>query len=188
MQVGGIEEEVMNRSKRVVAVMHCILNQNARDHGAAVYAGANTDLLPLLTRHEVGILQLPCPEMAFMGLDRARGEDQTIRDVIDTPEGHAFCRELSRHVVDAIEDYLANDYSVEAVLGGDVGSPGCAVHHVESAEGRQALAAKSGVFMFELIAELHARGIDVPFKGIRDSSPKTLKEDLAWVEERLANS
>jgi len=175
----------MKRSKRVAAVIHCIVNQSARAQGAAVYAGANGDVMALLARHGVGALQMPCPEMAFMGLDRARDEGQSIRDVIDTPKGHDFCRRLSKGVADAIEDYRANGYAVEAVLGGDVGSPGCAVHHLAPADGRQVLAEKSGVFMTELMAELQSRGIEVPFLQVRDSSPETLEEDLARVEALL---
>ena len=40
--------------------------------------------------------------------------------------------------------------------------------------------------MTELIAELHVREIDIPFRGMRDSSPETLKEDLDWLEQILA--
>ena len=40
--------------------------------------------------------------------------------------------------------------------------------------------------MTELMAELHMRGADIPFKGMRDSSPETLKEDLDWLEQLLA--
>ena len=178
----------MKRSKVVVGVIHCILNQSARDAGAAVYAGADTDVLEILTRHGVGVLQMPCPEMAFMGLARSRGEGESIRDVIDTPQGHAFCRQISKPIADAFEDYLDNGYTVEAILGGDVGSPGCAIHQLEPVEGRQGLAEKSGVFMTELMAELHTRGIDIPFRGMRDSSPETLKEDLDWLERTLSRA
>jgi len=173
------------RSNRVVAVMQCILNQSARAPRCAVYPGANTDLLEVLSRRGIGILQMPCPEMAFMGLARARDEGLSIRDVIDTPAGHECCREIARGVVDLIEDYLKNGCAVHAILGGDVGSPGCAVHEAESSSGRQALAESSGVLMYELAAELLSRRIDVPIHGVRDSSPETLAEDIAWVEARL---
>ncbi len=173
------------RSRRVVAVIHCILNQNARAQKCAVYAGANTDVIEVLARHGVGMLQMPCPEMDFMGLDRARGEDQTIWDIIDTPEGHSFCRDLAKGVVDSIEDYLKNGYSVEAVLGGDTGSPGCAVRHLAPEAGVQGLAENSGVLMRELMAELHSREIDIPFRGMHDSSPEALAEDIAWLDETL---
>ena len=174
------------RSTRVVAVIHCVLNHSARAPDCAVYPGINSDVVDLLARHEVGILQMPCPEMVFMGLARSRGEGQTIRDVIHTPEGHSLCRKLSKEVADAVEDYLKNGYAVEAVLGGDVKSPGCAVHHLPPEHGRQRLAEGSGVLITELMEELHSRGIDIPFRGMRDSSPETLGEDLAWLDERLS--
>ena len=121
-----------------------------------------------------------------MGLARECGALRTIREVLDTPEGRACCRKLARDVAEALEDYLENGYAVEAVLGGDVGSPGCAVIHLPGRAGAgQELSGKSGVFMLELLAELNSRVIDIPFRGMRDSSPETLREDLAWLQARL---
>jgi predicted secreted protein len=56
------------RSRRIVAVIECVLNQNARDAGAASYPALNKAILTLCMRYDVGIVQIPCPEMRFLGL------------------------------------------------------------------------------------------------------------------------
>jgi hypothetical protein len=48
---------------RIVAVIQYVLNQNARAPGAAVFPGMDTKIIDVLKKHEVGVLQMPCPEM-----------------------------------------------------------------------------------------------------------------------------
>lgn len=173
------------RSRKMVAVINCILNQNARDFGAARYQGMNTDIIGILNKHGVGVLQLPCPEMSCLGLSRSRPKGLSIRYVLDTPDGRKCCRQLSISVVDQIHEYLKHNSKVLAILGGDAGSPGCAVHISSEDTTNQTLADKSGVFMKELEAELRERNIKVPFRGIRDSSREMLKQDVAWLDNLL---
>ena len=42
--------------------------------------------------------------------------------------------------------------------------------------------------MSELQAELRNRGIEVPFRGIRDYDPEMFAQDLEWVREVLSNN
>ena len=70
---------VDRRSRRFVAVIECILNQNARDLGAACCPAINIELLNLCHEHEVGVMQMPCPEIAALGFKRARAPGQSIR-------------------------------------------------------------------------------------------------------------
>ncbi len=58
------------RSKRVILVAHCLLNQNAKLDACAHYPGAMKEVAQLLVASGVGIVQLPCPELAYLGLDR----------------------------------------------------------------------------------------------------------------------
>jgi len=75
------------RSKRIVAVINCILNQNARAPDAAVFPGMNIQVIDILKKYGVGALQMPCPEMMCLDLQRSRPEGASIRDVLDTPKG-----------------------------------------------------------------------------------------------------
>jgi predicted secreted protein len=168
------------RSRKVVVLIECHLNQNARDRGAARYPAVNRELDDVLRGADVGCVQIPCPEMHCLGLARERPDGVSLREAMETPASRKRCRDLARAVADRIEDYDRNGVEVVAVLGGDVDSPGCAVH--EDATG---LAPRSGVFMQELSAEIRSRGLSVLFRGIRESSPEAFESDLRWLAERL---
>ena len=58
------------RSRRVIFLAHCLLNQNSISDGTAVYPAAFKDVLRLLMDNEIGVVQLPCPELCCLGLDR----------------------------------------------------------------------------------------------------------------------
>lgn len=163
------------RGKRFIAVIECILNQNARDAGAAQYPALNFQLLQLCHEHDIGIMQMPCPEIAALGWRRVRPAGQTIRQALDTEEGHRRCAELAGTIANRIEAYVAQGYQPLAILGGNPLSPGCAVH---SGEGRLGL--ESGIFMRELHTELSNRQLTIPFRGIRDHDPELLAQDLLW--------
>lgn len=165
-----------NRGRRLVAVIECILNQNARDAGAATFPSMNWDVVSLCREHDVGILQMPCPEIACLGFSRARKPGQSIRELLDMDSGRYCCMKIATEVADRLETYDREGYQVLAVLGGNPQSPGCAVHNNE-----QDLLPESGILMQELHAELSRRGLLVPFKGMRDSDDKLLAEDLCWL-------
>jgi hypothetical protein len=58
------------RGKKVVLVAHCILNQNAKIDRCAHYPGAMREVVQTLVEAGVGLVQMPCPELMIMGLDR----------------------------------------------------------------------------------------------------------------------
>jgi hypothetical protein len=87
------------RSRRLVAVIECALNQSARDAGAASYPAVNKALLTLCMRYDVGVVQIPCPEMRFMRLSRERPPGKSIREVLDTPAGCQCCLAISLELV-----------------------------------------------------------------------------------------
>ena len=169
------------RSMKMAAVINCIVNHNARVDSAARYPGMNMQVISILDKYDHGIIQMPCPEMDFLGHPRKRGEDQSIWDVLDTDEGRLHCQKLAAKVVDNIQEYQANGYRVTAILGGDVGSPGCAVPPPGQEE-----TGRWGVFLGAVRNELKNRSIDIPIRGLRDSELATLDEDLAWLERALA--
>jgi predicted secreted protein len=166
------------RSRRFVAVIDCVLNQNARDCGAARFPAMNFELLRLCHEHHVGVLQMPCPEIAALGFKRARKPAETIRAALDTAAGRRCCAEIASAVADRIEIYLAQDYKLLAIVGGNPRSPGCAVH-----DGKDGLLVASGVFMKELQSELRTRNVETLFKGMRDSEPELLEQDLQWLRK-----
>lgn len=171
------------RSRRLVVVIECILNQNARDVGAATFPALDWPIVQLCNEFDVGILQMPCPEINFLEFDRKRQKGQSIRDALDTQEGRHFCRKISINIADRIEGYATQDYQILSVLGGNPKSPGCAVHCEDGN-----LSAASGVLMRELQDELRKRGIEIPFKGIRDYDPEMFAQDIEWVRGIFSKS
>jgi len=176
------------RSRRLVAVIECALNQNARDAGAASYPALNKALLALCMQYDVGIVQIPCPEMRFMGLSRKIPPGKSIREVLDTPAGCQCCLAISLELVGTLRDYQNNHCRLLAILGGNSQSPGCAVHVQCDTADPGRLAAASGVLMRILQEELRKQGIDVPFKGMRDCNRDLLQQDLRWLEALFKNA
>ncbi len=170
------------RSGRMILAIDCILNQNARDPGAATAPAINAELVGLCLKHRIGIFQMPCPEMRVLGPERKRAPGQSIRDAMDTPQAHADCRKLSIEVVDQAVQYLDQGYEIIAVVGGNPQSPGCAVHTEGPLPGHHGLSPDSGIFMQELASELSRRNIRIPFLAMRDADPGQFETDLRAFE------
>jgi len=156
------------RSKRVVLVAHCILNHNARIDECAYYPGAMTDIVQVLMEAGVGIVQMPCPELQCLGLDRSgrirEDKDIGIREAL-LGEANECCRTLARLVVRDVNEYRKQGFQVLGVIGND-GSPACGVDRTwyletESQPG-------TGAFMLMLREELQRQGIDLPFVATAD--------------------
>ena len=172
------------RSGRLVFLIECLLNQNARDRGAAERPAVTQEIVDLLCHAEIGMVQIPCPEIACLGFERHRQAGSTIRQALEAPSAVSCCQQLAVTTADRIKCYLEQGYEVLAVLGGNQESPGCAVHVSNSEESR--LTDKSGVFMRELADELARRGLQIDFHGMRDADPGLLQEDLEWLRKRIS--
>src|SRR6478609_1837320 len=62
------------RSRRVVFVSHCLLNENTRYTGGATRPGAVAEIIDELIAADYGIYQLPCPErLAWGGVLKRHG-------------------------------------------------------------------------------------------------------------------
>jgi hypothetical protein len=55
------------RSRRVIFVAHCLLNENTRYLGGACRGGAIREIVEPCLQNDVGIVQLPCPEQHAWG-------------------------------------------------------------------------------------------------------------------------
>ena len=170
------------RSRRVVFLIECHMNQNARDQGAAESPAVNRALIDLLMERQVGMAQIRCPEIACLGFARLREPGQSIREALSEQGPAACCAKLAAATADRIQSYLEQAYEVLAVLGGNAQSPACAIH---DQPGSRHLADSSGIFMQALAEELAQRGLHVPFRGMRDVDSNLLKEDLTWLLEHL---
>ena len=96
------------RSKKIVLVAQCILNQNAKIDGCAHYPGAIEGVAEVLIRSGCGIVQLPCPEVMHLGLDRGvdkhaartiESEDTRVWKRMSQGEARMTCREIAEETV-----------------------------------------------------------------------------------------
>jgi predicted secreted protein len=149
----------MKRSKKLVFVSHCLLNQNAMAVGKESYAGSVKDLLELFAEAGIGIVQLECPQIEFnSGLDRKPATKYSY-------ENNGFrenCKKMSSKLLEKIELYLKNDYKVIGILGVEF-SHTCGVHQIQNGSRRTP---GKGVFMEELEAEMQKKNFQIPVIGI----------------------
>lgn len=164
----------------MVAVIECVVNQNVRDAGAARSAALSWEALSLCHAHGVGLLVMPCPEIACLGPARRRAPGVSIGTAMRTADGVQGCASLAAAVAERIQASLDAGTEVLAVLGGNEHSPGCAVH--ETTDPR---ALPAGVFIQALQGVLRRRGLAIPFRGLRDADPARLAEDLDWLRALL---
>ena len=157
------------RGKKVILVLHCLLNQNARIDGCSYFPGAMGEAARAVIDSGVGVIQMPCPELQCLGLDRSGrmrdGADIGIREALIEEKGHTTCRDLVRQVIADVKDYQKHGFQVIGVVGND-GSPACGVditHYVDRGEGPG-----PGAFMIVLREELTKCGLDLPFVALRD--------------------
>jgi len=110
------------RSKKIALVCHCVLNQNAKIEGIARYPGTFRPVVDRLLASEVGIYQLPCPELTFFGISRW----SAVKDQYSSPFFRRHAQKLAERVADEVVDYERRGYRVLCVIGMN-GSPACGV-------------------------------------------------------------
>jgi uncharacterized protein YbbK (DUF523 family) len=127
------------RSRRVMLVSHCLLNENTRYAGGAFHPGAVPQVVDELVRSGVGIHQLPCPEQRAWGgvlkrdLVRVYGSKGSVGYALRGLALRAFLwhtarvyRRLARRVARDVADYRRAGIEVVGLVG--VGaSPSCGV-------------------------------------------------------------
>lgn len=128
------------RSKKVVFLSHCILNENTRYLGGACRSGCVREIVEQCLESNWGIVQMPCPEQQGWGgvnkrwLLMSYGTKGTLlyrMSGIFLPLFLLYTRlvygRLAKATADQVNDYLVSGYSVVGVIGID-GSPSCGVN------------------------------------------------------------
>ena len=160
------------RSKRVIFLAHCILNQNAISDGTAGYPAAHADVVRALLDAQVGIVQMPCPELCCLGLNRGDprgaerpvvGENTRIRAALDAPEAAAKLDRLVDHVMLQIREYRRHGFTIVGIVGVNR-SPSCGV---DTTSDHDRELPGQGVFLARLTAALDAASLSVPVVGVK---------------------
>jgi predicted secreted protein len=127
------------RSKKVIFLSHCILNENTRYLGGAFRGGCVKEIIQECLDNDWGMVQMPCPEQYAWGgvtkrfLIMAYGTKGTLlylarglllpMFLIYTKLAY---RRLAKAAADQVGDYLNSGHSVIGVIGIN-GSPSCGV-------------------------------------------------------------
>lgn len=137
----------MKRSKKVVFVCHCLLNQNARAQGVEKCESVVKEFIGFCLKNDYGIISIECPQLLFEPLVRR----PATKEVYDNEKCRSVCKKIAEDVIRQIKIYLKNSYQIEGIFGVE-GSPTCAAvrTHVLSPEGKSIGKLESGVFIDEL--------------------------------------
>ena len=186
---------MVDTSRRVAFVAHCLVNQNAKVSEFARCPGVVVPLVERLREHGYEIQQLPCPEMSFLGV----GRWWQSREQYDTPGYQRHCRALARTVVDTVAVYAGHGYDV-VIIGLD-GSPSSGVRLTSTkavwggrpeggAAGGSDRIPGMGVWMVELKREFESRGLAFPrATGIAmDAADFDMDSAMAEVDGFLADA
>lgn len=169
------------RSKKVVLVSHCILNQNSISDGTADYPGTNESIVKLLLQSDVGIIQMLCPELLCLGLDRGdiHGgerdvvvENTRIRHDLEKSNSIEIINNFVNQIVFEIEEYIRNGFTVLGIVGINR-SPSCGVN--TTSKNNQEVEGE-GVLIEILRNALEKKSISIGMIGIKATeTDKALK-------------
>jgi predicted secreted protein len=175
------------RSHKLVMVSHCLLNQNSISDGTADLPSQFDEIVACLMKNRVGIIQLPCPEMLCLGLDRGNPdggktellkENTRIRGLMEEAGNAAKLKAAAEEIARQIEDYRNHGFEILGLIGVDR-SPSCGIvttsRHGREEPGR-------GAFIDVLAGCLARRRIEIPMVGTRTGRRK---ESLTRVKELI---
>ena len=163
------------RSKKLIVLSHCILNQNAKLDRCAHQQGAITAVVQTLLENGIGIIQMECPELLYLGLDRETDisarpsvaeEDTRIAQRMCDPLAQGIVEAITRNVIRQIEEYRRNGFEVLGIVGIN-GSPTCGVE-TNWRDGLEP--AGPGVLIAALTGQLSMLGVTIPVRGIKSAN------------------
>lgn len=140
----------MAERKEITVVAHCILNPCTRVKGIGTLCNMSSGPL----------IQLPCPEAIYLGLDRWA----VTKNQLDVPEFRRFCKRLLEPYADLMEMFSSKGYRLKII--GASGSPSCGINTTAIGYSGGILRVAEhehvpgiGVFMEVLAKELRRRGV-----------------------------
>jgi predicted secreted protein len=163
------------RSKSVIFVAHCVLNQNSISDGTAKFPGSIKEILHLLSSSPAGIVQMPCPELMCLGLDRGSidganrpvvQENTRIRGNLNKRPASETVRRMAQDLVFQVSEYHNHGFDILGIVGINR-SPSCGVD--STSKDNQEVVGR-GVFVEALHKEL--KGREIPIVGIKASEPE----------------
>lgn len=165
----------MNRSKKIIFAVHCLLNQNARAQTVAKCPGAVKEFLDFCVKNDYGIVPIDCPQLMFEPLKR---EPQT-KEFYDNKKSRKVSETVAQKVVEQIKLYRKNNYKIGGIYGIE-GSPTCGAvrTHIKNQAGNVVSAQEAGIFIEELKKALNKNHLSVKIYDWDIQAKKSLSKKL----------
>ena len=184
------------RSKNIVFVAHCLLNQNSISDRTAEYPGSIGAIIDVLCKSDVGIVQMPCPELLCLGLDRGNidgagspvvEENTRIRMMMGRKSAADKMRRLVGDLVWQISEYRQYGFDIRGIIGVNR-SPSCGVE-TTSKDNREVKG--EGVFIEAIRNELGTKGMHPKIVGIKalkmEQAIESIKKLIDGTRERASS-
>ena len=150
-----------NESKEITVIAHCLMNRQSR------FLGVNAPVFAPADIKGKNIIQLPCPEMIYFGMNRR----EITKDQLNHQNYRTFCRELFEPFADMIEQFADTGMHIKII--GVPKSPSCAAELTtiggkggRVADFKHKHVAGAGVFFEEIKEELVRRSILVELEDL----------------------
>lgn len=175
------------RSKKIVFVAHCVLNQNSISDGTAIFSGVVNEILELFFSSQVGIVQMPCPELMCLGLDRGNidggslpvvEENTRIRACMSDDLMSLKIDQLVKDIIYQIMEYEKHKFKILGIIGINR-SPSCGVD--TTSDNNLEIEGK-GLFINSLSKALEDRQLSIKTIGIK---PSDMENALTEVKKLL---
>lgn len=142
----------MLRNKKIILTAHCVLNQNSVIKDWERSTSSFKTIIDLIIKEDISIIQLPCPELKHLGLNRP----PLSKKDYDNSEYRQLCTQLAESIIEEILVYKEENYKIIGLIGIEE-SPTCDTN------------GQKGVFMEELfkqlsLNDLKLRTFDIPEK------------------------
>lgn len=168
------------RSKKVVFIAHCLLNQNSISDGTAVYPAAFKTVIKFFLDSDVGIVQMPCPEFRCLGLDRGNiygadcpvtTENTRIRKEMCKTAPNILLTDLVSQVMQQILEYHKYGFEIIGIIGANR-SPNCGVD--TTSDNNMEISGR-GVFMEALSEQLTKENLSIQIIGLKHTDDMVAK-------------
>jgi predicted secreted protein len=147
------------RAKKLLVIHHCLINQNAKAEGTEDFAALEPRLTSFAKSHDLGLLQLPCPELIFAGVDRK----PNTKDHYDTQAFRKLCAQIAESYAQIIAIYIKQGYRVYGIVGVD-GSPSCGVNTTHVLRNKRSVRIKGkGILVEEFSKRIQQLHFKIPY-------------------------
>ncbi|WP_100066075.1 CD3072 family TudS-related putative desulfidase [Miniphocaeibacter massiliensis] len=158
--------------KKIILLSHCILNQSSVINDWERAKGA-FPISKFIIEKEIGIIQLPCPEFLYLGINRP---PMDYDDYDKIPDYRNFCNSILITIIKQIKSYIDNGYDFLGVIGINE-SPNCSI------------SGKRGVFMEEYFKLCKEYSINTDYSEIptwynEGSKDESLENLIKFIERR----